>query len=44
MNRSTTVWLALFVLGGLGLILGGMLRPHGFGAAYVRDLPRIIGG
>ncbi|MDZ4755748.1 MAG: hypothetical protein SGJ11_14785 [Phycisphaerae bacterium] len=35
MKRSTIVSIALCVVGGLGLALNALVRPHGFGAKYV---------
>jgi hypothetical protein len=37
MKRSTIVWLIVFILGAVGLASNAMVRPHGFGTAYVRD-------
>ncbi len=40
MKRQNLVWLALFLFGAIGLASNALLRPHGFGKAYVRDVTR----
>ena len=39
MSRSTMVWLVVFLLGAAGLATNLMVRPKGFGLAYVHDEP-----
>jgi hypothetical protein len=37
MNREQIVWLALFLLGGLGLLYRAAFTPHGMGRVYVKE-------
>src|SRR5262249_12306280 len=39
MKRETLVWTVLFLVGGLFLVYRGATSPHGFGKAYVKQVP-----
>jgi hypothetical protein len=39
MKRDTLIWAVLFVAGGLFLTTRGLTEKHGFGKAYVKEVP-----